>query len=82
MHKAKTDSRGWGRYVMREMLGKSGVSMVVVSLYLPTRSGARKPGGGAWDWQVQQIPLFFSMEISARWTPDWKRGGRCGRYGG
>ena len=28
------------------------------------------------------IPLFFTMEISARWTPDWKRGGRCGRYGG
>ena len=37
MHKVKTDSRGWGRYVMREMLGKSGASMVVVSLYLPTR---------------------------------------------
>ena len=40
---------------MREMLGKSGASMVVVSLYLPTKSGAREPGGGAWDWQVQQM---------------------------
>ena len=49
MHKVKTDSRGWGRYVMREMLGKSGASMVVVSLYLPTKSGAKEPGGGAWD---------------------------------
>ena len=37
MHKVETDSRGCGRYVMREMLGKSGDSMVVVSLYLPTR---------------------------------------------
>ena len=55
MHKVKADSRGWGRYVMREMLGKSGASMVVVSLYLPTKSGAREPGGGAWDWQVQQM---------------------------
>ena len=55
MHKVKTDSRGWGRYVMREMLGKSGASMVVVSLYLPTKSGAKEPGGGAWDWQVQQM---------------------------
>ena len=55
MHKVKTDSRGWGRYVMREMLGKNGASMVVVSLYLPTKSGAREPGGGAWDWQVQQM---------------------------
>ena len=40
---------------MREMLGKSGASMVVVPLYLPTRSGAKEPGGGAWDWQVQQM---------------------------
>ena len=55
MHKVKTDSRGWGRYVMREMLGKSGASMVVVSLYLATKSGAKAPGGGAWDWQVQQM---------------------------
>ena len=55
MHKVKADSRGWGRYVMREMLGKSGASMVVVSLYLPTKSEARGPGGGAWDWQVQQM---------------------------
>ena len=37
------------------MLGKSGASMVVVSLYLPTKSGANEPGGGAWDWQVQQM---------------------------
>ena len=29
--------------------------MVVVSLYLPTKSGAKEPGGGAWDWQVQQM---------------------------
>ena len=55
MHKVKTDSRGWGRYVMREMLGKSGAPMVVVSLYLPTKSGAKEPRGGAWDWQVQQM---------------------------
>ena len=33
MHKVKTDSRGWGRYVMREMLGKSGASMVVVTTF-------------------------------------------------
>jgi hypothetical protein len=31
---------------------------------------------------IVEIPLFSKMEISARWTPDWKRGGRCGRYGG
>ena len=55
MHKVESASRGWGRYVIREMLGKSGASMVVVSLYLPTRSGAKEPGGGAWDWQVQQM---------------------------
>ena len=35
MHRAKTDSRGWGRYVMREMLGKSGVSMVVAGVVVP-----------------------------------------------
>ena len=40
---------------MREMLGKSGASMVVVSLYLPTKSGAKEPGGETWDWQVQQM---------------------------
>ena len=55
MHRVKVDSRSWGRYVMREMLGKSGASMVVVSLYLPTKSTAKDPGGGAWDWQVQQM---------------------------
>ena len=55
MHKAKTDSRGWGRYVTREMLGKSGASMVLVSLYMPTRSDAKEPGGSAWAWQVQQM---------------------------
>ena len=49
MHRVKAVSRGWGRYVIREMLGKSGASMVVVSLYLPTRSEAKGPGGGAWD---------------------------------
>ena len=55
IHKVTSDSRGWGRYVMREMMSKSGASMVVVSLYLPTKSGAREPGGGAWDWQAQQM---------------------------
>ena len=55
MHKVKTDSRGWRRYMLREMLVDGGVSMVVVSLYLPTKSGAKEPGGGAWDWQVQQM---------------------------
>ena len=55
MHKVKSDSKGWGRYVVREMLGRSGASMVVVSLYLPTKSGAKEPGGGAWDWQVKQM---------------------------
>ena len=49
MHKVKTDIRGWGRYVTRETPGKSGASIVVVSLYLPTRAGAKGPGGGAWD---------------------------------
>ena len=29
--------------------------MVVVSLYLPTKSSAKDPGGGAWDWQVPQM---------------------------
>ena len=55
MHRVKADSRSWGRYVMREMLGKSGASIVVASLYLPTKSTAKDPGGGAWDWQVQQM---------------------------
>ena len=55
MHKVKTDSRNWGRYVMRELLGKSGASMVIVSIYLPTKSSSKQPGGGAWDWQVQQM---------------------------
>ena len=40
---------------MREMLEKSGASMVVISLYPPTRSDANEPGGGAWAWQVQQM---------------------------
>ena len=40
---------------MREMLGKSGNSMVVVSVYLPTKSGSQQQGGGAWDWQMQQM---------------------------
>ena len=39
----------------RELLGRSGASMVVVSLYLPTKSGAKDPGGGALGWQVQQM---------------------------
>ena len=55
MQKVETDNRGWGRCVMREMLGTSGASMVVVSLYLPTRSDAKEPGGGAWAWLVQQM---------------------------
>ena len=55
MHKVMTDSRGWGRYVMRQMLGRSGASMVVVSLYLPIKSGVKDPGGGTWNWQVQQM---------------------------
>ena len=55
MYKVKTDSRGWGRYAMRVLLDKSGASMEVVSLYLPTKSGAKDPGGGAWDWQVHQM---------------------------
>ena len=29
-----------------------------------------------------RIALFSKMEFSARWTTDWKRGVRCGRYGG
>ena len=42
---------------MREMLGKSGASMVVVSLYLPTKpdTSTKGPGGGAWDWQAQEM---------------------------
>ena len=55
MHKVKTDSRGWGRYVTRELLGRNSASMVVVSLYLPTRSDSKEPGGGAWDWRTQQM---------------------------
>ena len=47
MHKVEVDSRGWGRYVMRELLGRSGASLVVVSMYLPTRSSSKQPGGGA-----------------------------------
>ena len=50
----------------REMLGKSGASMVVVSLYLPTKSGAREPGGGAWDWQVQQMVNLKARRQRAR----------------
>ena len=26
-----------------------------MSLYLPTKSGAKEPGDGAWDWQVHQM---------------------------
>jgi hypothetical protein len=36
MHKVRTDRRGWGRYVIRELKGRNGASMAVVSLYLPT----------------------------------------------
>ena len=50
MHKVKSDSRDRGRYGMRGMLGKSDASLVVVPLYLLTKSGARESGGGAWDW--------------------------------
>ena len=37
--------------------------------------GHDEPAGS----KMSEIPLFFTMEISARWTPDWKRGvGRGG----
>ena len=55
MHKVEPDRRGWRRYVIREMLGKSGASLVLVSLYLSTKAGAEEPGGGVWGWQVQQV---------------------------
>jgi hypothetical protein len=55
MHKVRTDSRGWGRYVIRELKGRNGASMAIVSLYLPTGSDNKEPGGGAWDWQTQQM---------------------------
>ena len=55
MHKVRTDRRGWGRYVIRELKGRNGASMAVVSLYLPTGADKKEPGGGAWDWQAQQM---------------------------
>ena len=55
IHKVRTDKRGWGRYVIRELKGKNGASMAVVSLYLPTGADKKEPGGEAWDWQTQQI---------------------------
>ena len=50
MHKVKTDSRGWGRYVIRELKRRNGASMAVIS-----GSDKKEPGGGAWDWQTQQM---------------------------
>ena len=41
--------------MIRELLGRNGASMAVVSLYLPTGSDTKEPGGGAWDWQTQQM---------------------------
>ena len=55
MHKVRTDKRGWGRYVIRELKGRNGASLAVVSLYLPTGAGKKEPGGGTWDWQAQQM---------------------------
>ena len=55
MHKVRTDRRGWGRYVIKELKGRNGASMAVVSLYLPTGADKKEPGGGAWDWQAQQM---------------------------
>jgi hypothetical protein len=55
MHKVRTDKRGWGRYVIRELKGRNGASMAVGSLYLPTGADKREPGGGAWGWQAQQM---------------------------
>ena len=55
MHKVRTDRRGWGRCVIRELKGTNGASMAVVSLYLPTGTDRKEPGGGAWDWQAQQM---------------------------
>ena len=70
VHKVKSDNRVWGRYVMREMLGRSGASMVVVSLYPSTKSGARESGRGAWDWQVQQMGNPKArLQKNQRW--DW-----------
>ena len=45
MHKVRTDRRGWGRYVIRELKGRNGASMAVVSLYLPTGADKKEPGG-------------------------------------
>ena len=56
MHKVRTDRRGWGGYVIRELKGRNGASMAVVSLYLPTGADKKEPGGGAWGWQTQQMP--------------------------
>jgi hypothetical protein len=53
MHEVKTDRRGWGRYVMREMLCINGASVVVVSIYLPTRSA--EENGGAWSYQEKRM---------------------------
>ena len=55
MHKVRTDNRGWERYVTRELKGRNGASMALVSLYLPTGSDKKEPDGGAWNWQTQQI---------------------------
>ena len=52
MHKVRTDRRDWGWYVIRERKGRNGAPMAVVSLYLPTGSDKKEPGGGAWDWQT------------------------------
>ena len=55
MHKVRTDSREWGRYAIRELKGRSCASMAIVSLYLPTGLDKKESGGGAWDWQTQQM---------------------------
>ena len=55
MHKVRTDRRGWGRYVIRKLKGRNGASMAVMSLYLPAGADKKEPGGGAWDWQAQQM---------------------------
>ena len=53
MHKTRAGSGGWGKYATRELLGRNGASMVVVSLYLP----------GAWDWQTSQQMLNLRRRL-------------------
>ena len=49
-----SDARGYGRYVITELVGANGCSVAIVNWYMPTRKG------GAWKMQTEMMETLES----------------------